>query len=306
MAESKILFLGTGTGGAANQQLRSSGGIVIQTHGYQFFLDPGPGALLRAKQFGINARLNTAILVSHAHLNHCNDANILISSMTHDGIDPKGVLISNKTFVSGSESINPVLTKFHQKCVERIITPDPGQKIGIENVEIHALKTQHSDSSAIGFKFFTKDFILTYSSDTAYSREIVEQYQQSDILILNMPNFDKKSDSNLNVEDVKKIIRKVQPRLVLLTHFGLKVIHKDPLLIARSIHRETGIQTIAAKDGLLIAPQSYSAELRQKTLNLYPSEKAKELKEESEELRIQPHNPESETASQGNNDLSFL
>ena len=121
-----------------------------------------------------------------------------------------------------------------------------------------------------------------------------------------MPNFDKKSDSNLNVEDVKKIIRKVQPRLVLLTHFGLKVIHKDPLLIARSIHRETGIQTIAAKDGLLIAPQSYSAELRQKTLNLYPSEKAKELKEESEELRIQPHNPESETASQGNNDLSFL
>ena len=304
--KSKILFLGTGTGGASNQQLRASGGIVIQTHGYQFFLDPGPGALLRAKQFGINARLNTAILVSHAHLNHCNDVNMLISSMTHDGIDPKGVLISNKTFVNGTESINPVLSQFHQKCVERIITPEPGQKIGIENVEIHALKTKHSDPNTIGFKFFTKDFILTYSSDTGYSREVVEQYQQSDILILNMPNFDKKSDYNLNVEEVKKIIRKVQPRLVLLTHFGLKVIHKDPLLIARSIHRETGIQTIAAKDGLLITPQSYSAELRQKTLNLYPSEKAKGLKEESEELHIQPHNPESGMASQDNNDLSFL
>jgi len=300
--ESKILFLGTCTGGASNQQVRASGGIIVQTQGYQFFLDPGPGALIRAKQYGVNTRLTTALLVSHAHLNHCNDANLVIGSMTHNGLDPKGVIISSKSFVKGNEDINPVLTKQHQKFVERIITPDCGQKIGIENVEIHALKTLHSDKDAIGFKFFSKDFVLSYSGDTAYSNEIVEQYMQSDILILNVPNFEKKAEFNLNIEDATKIIKKVQPRLAILTHFGLKVLKEDPLSIARKIYRETGVQTISAKDGLVISPHSYSAELRQKTLNLYPSEKAKEL----EEINNQEHNPESETALPDKIDLPFL
>ena len=43
----------------------------------------------------------------------------------------------------------------------------------------------------------------------------------------------------------------------------------DPIQIAREIRRETKIQTIAAKDGAVITPTSYSAGLRHRTLNLY-------------------------------------
>lgn len=296
--ESRIIFLGSGTGGAVSQQERSSGGIIIQTQGYQFFIDPGVGALAKSRQFGINPRYTTALLVSHAHLHHSNDANAVISSMTHDGLDPKGVLISNKTFVRGNEEINPVLSKFHQKCVERIITPEAGQKIGIENIEVHALKTQHSDPDTVGFKFFTRDFILSYSSDTGYTKEIADQYAQSDILILNVPTNDKEDPFNLNVADAVKIIKRIQPRLAILTHFGIKLVNQDPLVIAREVNKETAIQVVCAKDGLLVSPQSYAAELKQKTLNLYSTEE--------EQIHIQEHNPDSEKASQDKSDLPFL
>ena len=70
----RIIFLGTaGSSAVASKQLRSSGGIILQVEDLQFHIDPGPGSLAKAKQFGVNLHNNTAVLVSHAHMNHCND-----------------------------------------------------------------------------------------------------------------------------------------------------------------------------------------------------------------------------------------
>ena len=50
-----IIFLGTGGDEfVVGKQLRGSGGIVVQVEGYQFHIDPGPGALIKARQAGIN------------------------------------------------------------------------------------------------------------------------------------------------------------------------------------------------------------------------------------------------------------
>ena len=268
--DAKILFLGTGSGSAGNKQLRATGGIAVLTEGYQFLLDPGPGCLVRAKQANVNLRMNTAVLVSHAHVMHCSDTNAVLAAMTHNGLDHNGVLICNETFVSGTEDIKAGL--IHDSYPERVIIPKPGQKIGIENVEIHALDTHHSDPAALGFKFFTKDFVLSYTGDTGYKKELVEQYMKSDILIINMPHLDYKDEFNLNKEQVIKIIKKVQPRLALLTHFQSKLLNEDPIVVARDIQRQTDVQTLAARDGFLISPQSYAAGLKHKTLNLFTTQ----------------------------------
>jgi len=295
--ESQIIFLGTGSGSVLYQQARGSGGIVIKSEGYQFLLDPGPGALVRAHQYGINLRQNTALLVSHAHVSHCSDANAVIGAMTHNGLDPKGVLIANKTFVEGTDGYRPVLSTFHQKCVERVITPEPGQKIGIENIEIHALQTKHGDPHALGYKLFTPHFVLSYLGDTGWDKSLVEQYKQSDILIINMPLLEKTDEHNLNKEQVAKLVKLVQPRLVILTHLGPKVAAADPLVLAREIKNATQVQTVAARDGMVLKPQSYAAELRHKTLNLYPKEG---------EVQIREGILESERASQDSTDQRYL
>ncbi len=267
---SNIIFLGTaGDMFTCGKQIRASGGMIIQVDGYQFHIDPGPGALVRAMQFGVNLRQNTAVLVSCNQLIHCNDVNAVVSAMTHEGLDVQGVLIGSETFINGDEE-KTFLTEHHKRLFEKVIPVGPEKRIGIENIEITTLKTKSVDTSQIGFKIFTPKFVMSYSSDTGYSSEIAKQYQNSDILILNVTlPFNEKNDYLLSSDDAVRIIEKVKPKLAVITHFGKKMLSSDPLYESREIQKQTGVQVIAAKDGLEVNPLSYSASLKQKTLNLY-------------------------------------
>ena len=268
---SRIIFLGTGGSQAVTgKQYRATGGIVIQTGEHQFHLDPGPGALTRSAEYSINPRETTAVFCTHAHLTHCNDVNVLLEAMTHAGEDKRGLLVANRTLLEGSNSFDPYVTNYHKRCVERVILFEKGQKLGIDNLEIHATPTAHKDTNAIGLKFFTPDFVLTYSGDTKFNKESTKFYKNSDILVLNVVNpGGVEEGDNLNVNSAIKIVNTVAPKLLVITHFGIKALKADPLIMARQIQRVTQVQTLAAKDGMVINPQSYSAGIKQKTLNLY-------------------------------------
>lgn len=280
---SRIIFLGTGSDSfVVGKQTRASGGIIIQIGEYQFHLDPGPGAVVRASQFEVNLRATTAVLVSNPSLFRSNDVNAVISAMTYDGLDKQGVLISNESFVKGLPDQPSLLRDFYSSCVERIIVANPGHKIGVEDIEIHALATKHDDPTAVGFKFFTSDFVLSYTSDTGYSKDVVKQYEHSDILILNVLSpGDESGNSNLCSEDAIKIIERIKPALAIITNFGKKMLAADPMYESREIQKRTGVQVIAATDGMVISPDSYAANIKQKTLNLYPAEDSRDPAEES-------------------------
>jgi len=269
LMSSQIVFLGTaGDSSVAARQLRSSGGIIVRIDEIQFHLDPGPGSLAKAREYGVNLRDNTAILVSHGHINHCNDLNIVIEAMTLSGLDKRGLLIGNKTVIQGIENYRPYLSRFHKDLLEKVIILEKGQKVGIETVEIHALSADHTDPETIGFKMFCPRFTLSYTSDTKYNKELVEELKGSDILILNVPYPGENAENlNLDTKYAIKIIEKIKPRLAVITHFGLSMLKADPIIEAREIQRETGIQTIAAKDGLMISPESYSAKSPQHRLS---------------------------------------
>jgi len=264
--ESKIIFLGTGGDAfVIGKQMRASGGIILQTEGLQFHIDPGPGALVKAAENGINLRGNTAVIATCNHINHCNDINAVISAMTYAGFDKRGVLVAAHSVVNTDERY---LTEFHKNCLEKIIVLKSGQRLGIEDTEIHALPANHSDPDTIGLKFITNDFILTYSSDTSYSKALVKAYKDSDILILNLPlPGDEKKEGQLNTQEAIKIISEVNPKLAIITHFGMKMLKSDPLYEARQIQKQTNVQILVAKDGLVINPASYAAKSAQKRLS---------------------------------------
>jgi len=270
--KARIVFLGTGGDSiVVGKQLRASGGIILQVDDNQFHIDPGPGALVRARQEDISMRENTAVLVSHAHINHCNDVNAVISAMTHAGLDKTGVLVGNKTVINGEGEIKPYVTDFYKNCVERYIALDQGAKIGINEVDIKTLYTRHgTDINTIGFKFFTPEFTLSYTSDTEYSTALVDAHKNSDILILNVVNPSGiKQEGLMNTDDAINLISKVKPNLAIITHFGIKMLSVNPMTEARNITKQTKVQTIAAKDGLVVNPLSYAAKGKQKTLTGY-------------------------------------
>jgi len=256
----KIIFLGTaGSSSVVSRNLRSSGGIILQVEDLQFHIDPGPGALSQAARFGINLRNNTAVLVSHKHPNHCNDLNMVVEAMSYSGLEQRGVLLSSKSVVHNVEESHPFLTRYHQNYLEKIIVVEKKSKVGVELVEINVLSAEHTDPSAVGFKFYCPKFILSYTGDTAYSEELVEELTGTDILILNVPYPGKTGTGlNLDTDSAIKMISKIRPKIAVVTHFGLEMLKADPIQEVREIQRITGVQTIAAKDGLILAPESYN------------------------------------------------
>jgi ribonuclease BN (tRNA processing enzyme) len=285
---SRITFLGTaGDSFLIGKQLRASGGFVVQQDELQFHIDPGPGALVRLNQQDINVRATTAILISKDHVHFCNDVNALIDAMTYSGLDKTGVLVSNSSLINGTEIKDPYVTELHKSYLEKFIALMPGQKLGIEDVEILALNTGLEES--IGFKFITSEFTLCYSSDAKYSKELAKEYEGADILILNIRNPSGEKEENcLNADDAVKIISKVAPKLTIITGFGIKMVKADPIYVAREIQKQTGCAILCAKDGLIVNPVSYSAKTNQKRLSSFEEPKP--------EIR-EPYEPESDNQS---------
>lgn len=239
----QITFLGTGGGRfVILTQRRYSGGIWLEFGKHQIILDPGPGALIRALQFKKKPSKLEAIFVSHHHLDHYNDAEVLIEAMTSGMKKKRGFLVTTKETLS-------YISKYHQEAV-KILTPQPGEFFQLGGLKVKALPT-FNHANALGFKFFTQKGIVTYTSDTAFSEELLGYYKNSKVLILNtiFPH-NKEIATHLNTEKAIKIIQKVKPETAIITHFGMTMLNANPEKEAEVIERETGVKTIAARDGM--------------------------------------------------------
>lgn len=251
------MFLGTGGGRhvMASQQ-RYTGGILIKINGQQLHLDPGPGALVRALEYGLNPMDTSAFLVSHMHIDHCNDINLLINAVTQGGMEKKGTLIASESLIPGQSMLHGRFAGWLEKRKHMMA----GQTTRLGDVSIEALPTKHTDELGIGFKITTNKVVLSYTSDTDYRARIADTYAGSDVLILNcqQPELEPLGH-HLSSGKVVEILERVKPKLAILTHFGEGMLNANPLYEAREIQRRTGIQTVAAHDGMILHPQSYSA-----------------------------------------------
>lgn len=250
----ELIFLGTaGDPIVVGQQSRASGGLVLKVDDLQFHIDPGPGAVARASQYGVNPRNTTAVLVSHAHLGHCGDLNAVVSAMTHGGLDKRGVVVGHESAVSEG-----VFWPHYQGCVERVVPLQVGKKAGIEQIDILATPTRHT-APGMGFTFLCPDFTLSYLSDTGYFKGMSDNLLDTDVLVLNVvePSGQEK-EHNLTTDSAIRVITLAKPAFAVITHFGTKMLKANPLYEARRIQAATGVQTIAAKDGMSIDPMNIS------------------------------------------------
>src|SRR3989344_9675913 len=183
--------------------------------------------------------------------------------MPHSGIEQRGILLASKPVVHSVDHHHPFLTTYHQGLLERIIPLEKDHKVGIELVEINTLSAEHTDPYALGFKFFCPKFTLAYSGDTKLTPKLLEEMAGSDIVILNVPYpGEKGTGMNLDTNAAIHIISTVRPRLAILTHFGTEMLKADPIEEARQVQRITGVQTIAARDGLKITPEPYGQQYK--------------------------------------------
>ena len=218
----KITFLGTAGGRIVIMtQMRASGGWVLEMEGERIHVDPGPGALVRAKQFRVNLQKLSGLIVSHAHPDHYTDAEMVIESMTNGTRKKRGILIGNEHALKGGDGYRPAISPFHLKILERHEILKPGDKARVGKIEITATPTKHGEEKALGF-VFKGSKTLGFTGDGEYFKGQEKHFQGCDYLLVNVLRpRGVKWPEHMNTEQAVELIKKVRPKLAVIQHFGM-------------------------------------------------------------------------------------
>lgn len=250
----KIIFLGTGGGRFATiSQKRMTGGFRIDNlNGKNYHIDPGPGALVRTHQFGLDPKNLSGIFISHAHTDHYTDAEVLIEAMTKGMTKEKGIIIGSRSVFEGFKQWGPCLSKYHRQNSKKLILAAKKSKI-FGNLKIEGTKTIHGDPTGVGFQIDNNGFKLSYTSDTKYFDDLYKYHKDSNILIGSVIRPGNRSiKGHMCSSNFIDLINEVKPNLAIMTHFGLKMLNENPVEEAKKISKETGVRTLAAFDGMSI------------------------------------------------------
>ncbi len=252
----EIVFLGTGGGRFATitQKLRT-GGIRILSEELNVHLDPGPGALVYSLEAGLDPQKLNGIIVSHSHIDHTNDAAVLIEAMTNGGTRKHGFLAASHSVLYGNEVCDRAISRYHLNLPERVIEAKAGDSFTTGNVEVKVLRAVHSDPETVGFRFETENFgTFAYMPDSEYYEGIGDSLKGARLLILSVLRPSERPwKGHMSVDDAARIVKEVRPETAVMTHLGTLLIIKGPDGEASHIQESTGVTTRAAKDGMRVS-----------------------------------------------------
>ena len=256
----KITFLGTGGGRFVTiNQIRATAGFLVETKNLRMYVDPGPGVLVRAKQYGVKLNKLNSIFCSHAHPDHCNDLEMVIEAMTYGVRKKKGILISNEYVIKGSKEFRSYVSRYHLGILERYYIAKPDEEINFLDVKLKTTRCKHDEEKCIGFVL--EDKKLGYTADTEYYEGLENYFKGCDCLIVNcLRPKNVKPYGHITSDKAKILIEKANPKMAILQHFGMKMVFGIAEREAKWIQKETGVRTIAVRDG-----QSYEV-LEEKSL----------------------------------------
>ncbi len=234
-------------------QLLASGGIWLSLSGTQILLDPGPGSIVQATKRKMNPEKLDAIILSHRHLDHSGDVNVMVEAMTHGGLTERGFLFAP----SDALGPEPVMFSYLKKNLQGLVTLAEGKSYSLGNVSFSTPVKHIHPVETYGFVFKTPRHTFSYIADSLFFRGIVQHYT-GDLLIINTvfmrPAIPLGANGlpvqHLSVPDAAYIITALKPKVAILTHFGMNIWRAKPWEVAEQMSQETGIKVIAARDGM--------------------------------------------------------
>jgi len=245
-----ITFLGTG--GARFMiitQLLASGGLWLNLGGTEILLDPGPGCIVQATKRKLRADKLSAIILSHRHLDHSADINIMVEAMTQGGFNRHGWLFAP----ADALETEPVIFSYLKDYLGGIEVLTEGQSYSIGSVSFATPIRHIHGVETYGIIFKTNKHTFSYIADTRYFDGLCKSYG-GELLIINVLRLESlEPDSpldHLSVPDVEHIITELKPKVAILTHFGMTMWRAKPWEIAEGLSQETGVRVLAARDGM--------------------------------------------------------
>jgi ribonuclease BN (tRNA processing enzyme) len=252
-----ITFLGTG--GARFMiisQVLASGGLWFNLGGTEFIVDPGPGAIVQATRRKLNPENLEAVIVSHRHIDHSHDVNIMAEAMTRGGFREHGHLFAPREALENE----PIIFSYLRKHLESVEMFEAGKSYTLDNFTFSTPVRHIHGVENYGLVFKTGKYTISYITDTRFFDALSKYYQGADLLLLNVvfvrPFTQAEAEAanmpvdHLSVPDVERLVNEIKPKVAIMTHFGMGIWRAKPWLIAEQLTKKTGIKVIAARDGM--------------------------------------------------------
>jgi phosphoribosyl 1,2-cyclic phosphodiesterase len=249
----RLVFLGTGGGRFVTlMQERCTGGMYLEERA-RVNIDPGPGALLAMRKYGIDPTKTDGLLISHCHPDHYASAEMLIEGMGMGRKGRSGTLVAPRSVTKGGQKIGPAISRYHLQKLVEVTTVQRGQDFNVGPLSGTATPSLHSDPDAVGFRLRTEHGDISYVADTEMREEVITAHKGSRVLVLaNTRPLHSRIPSHLSTEDSAVIAQKVRPEVCILTHLGRKVLRDGPQKQAEWVKNRSGVNCLAARDGMAV------------------------------------------------------
>lgn len=242
-----ITFLGTaGARFVVIHQFLASGGAWLSFGNTQILLDPGPGSLVQATKRKLDPSRLEAIILSHRHLDHSGDINIMIEAMTNGGMKKRGVVFAP------ADALNqdPVILSYLRAYPEKVQVLTEGGRYQVNNVTFETPIRHRHPVETYGFIFRGPRHTFSWIIDTDYFDELTHYYT-GELLVINVVRLKSGPPvGHLSLPEAKRIIEEIKPKAAILTHFGMTMWQAKPWELAKQLTEETGIPVLAARDGM--------------------------------------------------------
>ncbi len=245
---SVITFLGTaGARFMVSKQLAASGGMWMDLAGTQILVDPGPGCIVQVTKRKLDPEKLSGIIVTHRHLDHANDVNVMVEAMTAGGFKKRGWLFC-PTDALNSE---PVLFSYQRKFLDGIELLEAGKSYTAGEVRFSTPVRHDHTAETYGIRFDAAGHTFSYITDTRYFDGLIPAYAGSELLIMNIVLVHQRDTvAHLAVPDAENLIRQLKPKVAILTHYGMGVWQAHPWEIAEKMSAATGVTVKAGRDGM--------------------------------------------------------
>lgn len=246
----KLKFLGTAGGRyATGLQSRKTGGIVLTSEETQVHIDPGPGALVHSHEMLEEPLETEAVLVSHGHLDHVNDAEAIVEMMVEAG-DKPGNLFAPETVLSGYGDLEKSVSDYHQDlCVS--VEKISESELEFKDLRIKTQEMFHSDPKTQGFKISNREKTFGFWTDTEYSDELTEFYNDCDTLVIYCTRPKGRGvRSHTSLSDVPEIVENTGVKNLIITHFGQAFLNSEMEEQNQWIKGEVEAKITFAEDGM--------------------------------------------------------
>ncbi|MEM7819861.1 MAG: MBL fold metallo-hydrolase [Candidatus Aenigmatarchaeota archaeon] len=248
----RIVFLGTGGGRHVMfSQARRTGGLYFELENNnditRFIIDPGPGSLIYSHILGLHPENWNGILLSHYHVDHSNDVNVIL-----DGIKKPFLIAEEHCIKYNKNNEYPCISKYHKDLVKNLYAVKHGDIINLNNIKIHAIKSNHH-APCVGFKIIHEKFSIGYPSDGSYYSGQEKFYENCDIIILNVlvPKGESWPEGrHMSIDGAISLIKnmKSRPRLCILNHLSFWMMRSNVFKQAKMIQDATKVKTIHVDD----------------------------------------------------------